>query len=623
MPRSDRHASRDGYVSSALGHGALLGLCALAGLGVGLNVQQHLTQTFVEQSGKEAATALELVGAFVDAFTAERDRLSASDAAVPAQFRAHALARFAARSGDNGLRVASVGMPGRAIVTSPYDPPLAAQLEGIAAAGKTGPATTLANSNGLPVLRTVLPMPASQQSCVDCHNALQNPVKLWKQGDMMGALVVDTPAEAALAAARRDGAIAGAATGFGGYLIALATLLLAGRRARLQRRLQRTADQRIVGAIENLSAGVALFDKDDRMIVVNPAYRRMHTIIADILAPGVPFETILRTNVQRSRFDLGMEEAEKYVAKRLAQHRDPGAPIERKLTDGRWEQVREQRLADGGISLVILDITAEKEREAILQQAKVGAETANRAKTQFLANVSHELRTPLNAIIGFSEIVQMQLFGPNAMQRYAGYAKDISDSARHLLAVINDILDMSKIEAGRYELEKQETSVSELTEACLKIVRGRANEGRVGVVRDVAEGLPTVVVDPRAMKQILLNLLSNAIKFTPEGGKLTLSAGMADDGGLTIRVSDTGIGISPEELARVCEPFHQADASLARKHEGTGLGLSISRRLIEMHGGRLTIESAVGKGTTVGVWLPPQAIEGGDEAQKRKLRTAA
>jgi len=612
-------------MSGALGHLALLGLCVLAGLAVGRSVERHLADSFITRSGHESATALELVDAFVGAYAAERSRMSADAAAVPATFRAHALARFAAgRPADDGLRILSVGMPGRAIATLPHDPTLAEAMEGLAAARQDGPKAILAESSGRRVLRTVLPAIADQQSCVDCHNALQASAPApWKLGDMMGAFVIDMPADAALTEARRDGVFAGAATTLGGYIIALAALVLAGRRERLKRSLERSADERIVGAIENLSAGVALFDRNDRLIVANPAYRRMHTVIADILVPGVTFETILRTNVQRSRFDLGEDEAEAYIQKRLAQHRNPGAPIERRLTDGRWEQVREQRLADGGISLVILDITAEKEREAVLQHAKIAAETANRAKSQFLANVSHELRTPLNAIIGFAEIVQMQLFGPDAIQRYAGYAKDISESARHLLAVINDILDMSKIEAGRYELEKRESTVAELVDACLKIMRGPAGEGRVAVVRNVPEGLPAVVVDPRAMKQILLNLISNAIKFTPEGGRLTVGAALEEGGGLALQVADTGIGIAPEELERVCEPFHQADATLARRHEGTGLGLSISRRLIEMHGGSLAIDSALGQGTTVTVRLPPEAVAGGDERRKRGLATAA
>jgi two-component system cell cycle sensor histidine kinase PleC len=630
MAKTDRPSGRRGTMSGALGHLALVGLCVLAGLGVGRGVERHLTEMFINRYGHEAVTAIELVDAFVGAYTAERARLSADAAAIPPEFRAHALARFAAgRSAGDGLRIVSVGMPGRAIATPPYDRALADVLEGLALGRKGGTSVSLADIGGWRVLRAVLPSIAGQQSCVDCHNARQpSAPSPWRLGDVLGALVVEMPAEEALGEARRDGATAAAATALGGYLFALAALLLAGRRDRLRRSLQRTADERIVGAIENLSAGIALFDRDDRLIVANPAYRRTHAVIADILVPGVPFETILRTNVQRSRFDLGEDEAEAYIQKRLAQHRDPGPPIERRLSDGRWEQVREQRLADGGISLVILDITAEKEREAALEHAKIAAEAANRAKSQFLATVSHELRTPLNAIIGFAEIVQMQLFGPNAIQRYAGYAKDISESARHLLAVINDILDMSKIEAGRYELEKREAAVADLVDACLKIMRGRASEGRVAVARDVPEGLPAVMVDPRAMKQILLNLIANAIKFTPEGGKLTVGAALEEDGGLALKVGDTGIGIAPDELARVCEPFHQADATLARKHEGTGLGLSISRRLIEMHGGSLAIESAVGQGTTVTVRLPPEAVLSGDKDQKGettegKLRSAA
>ena len=421
--------------------------------------------------------------------------------------------------------------------------------------------------------------------------------------EMMGTPGMAASGDAILATARRDAIVAGSVVTLGGYLLGLATFLMTARVQRLRLRLERAAEDRIVGAIEILSAGVALFDREDRLVVANPAYRNMHAIIADVLVPGTRFETILSENVRRSRFDLGPLEAEAYIARRLAQHRNPGPPIERRLSDGRWEQVREQRLADGGISLVILDITAEKEREAALHRAKEAAESANRAKTQFLANVSHELRTPLNAIIGFGEIVKLQIFGPNAAARYADYAKDIVDSARHLLDVINDILDMSKIEAGRYTLEQQELSVADIGEACLRIVRGRAEDRRIAITRAIEPGLPAIHGDPRALKQVLLNLLANAIKFTPEGGRVTLGA-RAAGAEVAISVIDTGIGIPPDQLARVCEPFHQADSSLTRRHEGTGLGLSISRRLVEMHGGRLEISSVQGQGTTVLVILP-------------------
>ena len=210
----------------------------------------------------------------------------------------------------------------------------------------------------------------------------------------------------------------------------------------------RRADVRLADAIAGLNAGIALFDEDDRLVMANPTYRQIHEIIADLLVPGVPFETILRTNVQRSRFDLGTDEAEAYIARRLDQHKNPGPVVERRLNDGRWEQVREQRLSDGGLLLVILDITKEKAHEVALTQAKISAETANRAKTDFLSTMSHELRTPLNAIIGFSDLMATGVFGPIGSSKYLEYAKDVHRSGHLLLDMINDILDLSKIEAG-------------------------------------------------------------------------------------------------------------------------------------------------------------------------------
>ena len=379
--------------------------------------------------------------------------------------------------------------------------------------------------------------------------------------------------DAAVTRARHDGTLAGIAAflclyglGGGGVLIGLR---LQGLRADYEK----TAQHRLANAIETLSEAIAVFDRDDRLVVTNPAYRRIHSSITDVLVAGVKFETILRENVRRSRFDLGEDERETYIARRLAQHRDPGEPIERRLADGRWERVREERLADGGLTLVITDVTREKEREAVLRTAKEAAEAASRAKSLFLANMSHELRTPLNAIIGFSEIIEGRMYGPNAIDRYAEYAADIATSGRHLLDVINDILDMSKIDAGRYVLEERSLSLATIAESCIRIIANQAAKDGIALIDTIPRDLPPVLADQRALKQILLNLLSNGVKFTPPGGTVTLAACRAPDGGVDLSVSDTGVGIAPEQIEHVCEPFHQGDGALSRSYEGTGLGL--------------------------------------------------
>jgi signal transduction histidine kinase len=247
------------------------------------------------------------------------------------------------------------------------------------------------------------------------------------------------------------------------------------------------------------------------------------------------------------------------------------------------------------------------EREQALRGAKEEAEAASRTKTQFLANMSHELRTPLNAIIGFSEVIRDETFGP-VPGRYAEYAASIHDAGRHLLSTINDILDISKIEAGRLELRDGPVDLQWVARACTDLVRGKAEDTSVTVEIDVADGL-TVRGDEIRLKQVVLNLLSNAVKFSPAGGSVRLSASIESPSGeVTITVADSGIGMDPTEIRVALEPFGQVDSSLARRYEGTGLGLPLAKRLTELHGGRLDIESRKGNGTTVRVILPVERI---------------
>ena len=252
---------------------------------------------------------------------------------------------------------------------------------------------------------------------------------------------------------------------------------------------------------------------------------------------------------------------------------------------------------------VIHDITE-------ITEARIAAEEASAAKSNFIANISHELRTPLNAILGFSEVMKMKAFGPLGDARYESYAEDIHKSGRHLLSIINDILSISRLEAGRVDLrEEVAVDIQKLLDNCANWVRGQASEAGIELRVRSALGLPSLRGDPRLLTQILLNLLSNAVKFTPRGGRVELSARIRESGGIAIAIRDTGIGMSPDQVARIGERFLQFDSGLERKYAGTGIGLSIVKRMVEAHGGELRIESEPDVGTTVSVHMPPERCE--------------
>ncbi len=265
-----------------------------------------------------------------------------------------------------------------------------------------------------------------------------------------------------------------------------------------------------------------------------------------------------------------------------------------------------EREADGRPRLAVgllIDIDEHKKQEIALAEARRAADFANHSKTEFLANMSHELRTPLNAILGFSEMIEGQMFGP-IDAKYVDYVHDIHRSGEHLLALINDVLDLAKLEAGKLELHESVIALPALIADCLTLVRGRADAGRVRLRSDPAPTLPQLRADARAVKQVLLNFLSNAVKFTHQGGAVTVGAALDASGEIVLSVTDTGIGMSTAEVEVALSPFGQVNSQLAQKHEGTGLGLPICKSLMELHGGALAIASTPNDGTTLTARFP-------------------
>ena len=400
------------------------------------------------------------------------------------------------------------------------------------------------------------------------------------------------------------------------------------------------AENRIRDALQSTSGGFALWDPSDRLLLCNDDFRRMVPEIADQMVTGLPFAQFLKLALEYDQFRVKDENLDSWLARRMEAHRAETGDgyFEQQLGDGRWIQVSERRTRDGGIVSFQTDITdlkkeeirarmegeyyrrymdeifitrsrLEKQGAALVRlaedlfQEKEKAEQASLRKTQFLANLSHELRTPMNAILGFAEMLKLELFGPLGSERYLQYAKDIYDSGQHLLQLINDVLDMTRIEAGRKELVREAINLRTVGDETLRLVYEQAEKQGVILVNTVPEGLEPIQADRRALKQCLVNLLSNAIKFTPAGGSVTLSADRMDMW-TAVRVRDTGIGIPAEELPKLANPFVRATGTFGAGIEGTGLGLAITRALIEMHGGNLNIDSIEGTGTTVSLLFP-------------------
>jgi len=354
-------------------------------------------------------------------------------------------------------------------------------------------------------------------------------------------------------------------------------------------------------SLENLGEGLSVFDRQGRLLAFNSRFVELLELPVDLLTDGSLYEIL---EFQTNRGDFGPSESGIKVQQRLDRMFQNLPMVQERLTlGGRALQIRRREMP-GGIVSLYSDITEAKVIEQRMVQARDDAERANRTKSEFLANMSHELRTPLNAVVGFAEVVSNELFGPMGQKKYLEYVKDIHKSGLHLLSVINEILDMAKIEAGKLDLFIQPFHISAVVAEAVNMLREQANRRNIDLFVDSPEDEIEIAGDERAIKQAIINLLSNAIKFSHDNGRIDIRVGHDAADGLTLEVEDHGIGMSSEVLKRAMRPFEQADSSTTRAYGGTGLGLPIANGLVEAHGGRLTIESREGEGTRVRILLP-------------------
>jgi signal transduction histidine kinase len=376
----------------------------------------------------------------------------------------------------------------------------------------------------------------------------------------------------------------------------------------IKRRERELAEQsKILGAtLQNMRQGLLVLDEQLTVTLWNDQLCEIVNLPSELLRVGVPVTDLIRAQAELGLYGSG--DPDEIVEKRLDAMRAM-PPIEELFReDGRVIERRISPMPDGGLVATYLDITDRKSVEDDLRRAKEEAEMGSRTKTEFLANMSHELRTPLNAIIGFSEILHGQVFGTIGDPRYCEYAADIRDSGQHLLNLINDLLDVSKVEFGKVELSEDTVDLAPIIEASRRLMRDRAEEAGIALTVEVPRDMPYLLVDARRIKQIILNLMSNAVKFTPGGGRVSVRVVSHDNGEVSLSVADTGIGIAPQNLETALRPFGQIDSHLSRKFEGSGLGLPLTKSMIELHGGRLTLESEIGRGTVATIWVPAMRV---------------
>jgi len=388
--------------------------------------------------------------------------------------------------------------------------------------------------------------------------------------------------------------------------------------------------------LDHIRVGFCLYDPQGRLVICNAPHLGFFKNLEHIFVPGASGQDIHDAILQSGVLRPSVEAQVKFTWIVPKDRREAKRSFEVELSDGRWIGVDEELTENNFLVETTSDITELKAKEhalemqvlelldsedrleaqgsrlveltEIMAKSRDEAQKASKTKSEFLANMSHELRSPLNAIIGFAEIMKDEMFGDLGRSEYKEYAVDIHLSGTHLLDVINDILDLSKIEAGKLDLVENNVDIWDVIEMAIRLSVPRADKGKVTLKNNTPRNLPGLIADERKLKQIFINLVSNAIKFTPEGGEVSVEVEMHPSGNLIISVIDTGIGIAEENIPRAMAPFGQIDASLDRKYEGTGLGLPLTNALVDLHQGTLSIESIVDKGTRVIITLPSSRI---------------
>ncbi len=375
-------------------------------------------------------------------------------------------------------------------------------------------------------------------------------------------------------------------------------------RTRAEQRAER-AHRLLLDAIDSIGEGFVLYDADDRLMLFNRRYRDLKISDPDLARPGTPFESLLRDGMRRGLYRIPPERAEEWMAERMAFHRHGGPPMEVQLADGRWLRIEERRTRDGGTVGLRTDITDLKARALELA-------AANRRKSDYVHHLSHELRTPLTAVMGFAEILRDQLLGPPGSPRYGEAAAQIVAAGDYMLELINNLLDLARIEAGRLDLHEEDCPPALIVDATLSMMAARAERSGVALSAQLPADLPVLWADPSLVRQMLTNLVGNALKFTDPGGHVTVSAERDAAGGLILAVADDGRGMPPERIPQALTAFAQVhdptrERMTAAQH-GSGLGLPLTAALVELHGGGIAVDSAPGCGTTVRLRFPPERV---------------